>query len=48
MKELAWQEVNKKDAIVTKRKTFKTQEAMEKFIEKLYEKDNFCRILSTR
>lgn len=48
MKELVWQEFNKNDRIVTKRKTFKTQEAMQKFIEKVVEKDNFYTILATR
>lgn len=48
MKEIAWQEFNKSDRIVTKRKSFKTEEAMEKFIEKLTEKDNFYTILATR
>ncbi len=48
MKELAWQEINKNDKIITKRKSFKTAEAMEKFIEKLFEKDSFYRILATR
>ena len=48
MKELVWQEFNKSDRIVTKRKSFKTEEAMQKFIEKLTEKDNFYTILATR
>lgn len=48
MKEVAWQEFNKNDRLVTKRKSFKTAEAMEKFIEKLFEKDNFHTILATR
>lgn len=48
MNELAWQEINKNDKVVTKRKTFKTSEAMEKFIEKVCEKDNFYKILVTR
>lgn len=29
MKELAWQEVNKNERVVSKRKTFKTQDAVE-------------------
>lgn len=29
MKELAWQEVNKNERVVSKRKTFKTQDALE-------------------
>ena len=48
MKEIVWQEFNKSDRLVTKRKSFKTGEAMEKFIEKLTEKDNFYTILATR
>ena len=48
MKEIVWQEFNKSDRIVTKRKSFKTEEAMLKFIEKVTEKDNFYTILATR
>lgn len=48
MKEIVWQEFNKSDRIVTKRKSFKTEDAMQKFIEKLAEKDNFHTILATR
>lgn len=48
MKELAWQEFNKSDRIVTKRKSFKTDETLEKFIEKITEKENFYTILATR
>ena len=48
MKEIVWQEFNKSDRLVTKRKSCKTGEAMEKFIEKLTEKDNFYTILATR
>lgn len=48
MKELMWQEFNKSDRLITKRKTFKTDEAMQKFIEKLIEKENFYAILATR
>lgn len=48
MNEIMWQEINKSDRIVTKRKTFKSREAMQKFIEKLTGKDNFCTILATR
>ena len=46
MKELAWQEVNKNERVVSKRKTFKTQDALEKFIDKLVMKDNFIMILA--
>ena len=48
MKEIVWQEFNKSDRIVTKRKSFKTEEAMRKFIEKVTEKDNFYTILATQ
>lgn len=48
MKEVAWQEFNKSGKLVTKRKSFNTAEAMEKYIEKLFEKDNFYTILATR
>ena len=48
MNELAWQEYNKSGRIVTKRKTFKTDAAMERFIEKLVDKDNFYQILAYR
>lgn len=48
MFEVVWQEFNKNDRLVTKRKSFKTTEAMEKFIEKVSEKDNFYTILATR
>lgn len=48
MREVAWQEFNKSDKLVTKRKSFKTDAEMEKFIERLFEKDNFCTILATR
>ena len=48
MREIAWQEFNKNDRLVTKRKEFKTEAAAQKFLDKLTEKDNFCRILATR
>lgn len=48
MFEIAWQEFNKSDRLVTKRKSFKTAEAMKRFIEKVVEKDNFYTILATR
>lgn len=48
MREVAWQEFDKNDRLVTKRKSFKTDRAMEKFIEKITEKDNFYTILATR
>lgn len=48
MFEVMWQEINKSDKIVTKRKEFKTEGAMQRFIEKLCGKDNFYGILATR
>lgn len=46
MYEAAWQEINNKGAIVSKRKTFKTEAALEKFIANLFKKDGFHRILA--
>ena len=46
--EITWQEFSKSGQIVTKRKEFKTEKAIQKYIEKLYEKDNFYMILGTR
>ena len=44
---LRWIEVNAKDQVVMKEKFFKTKKALEKFIEKVQEKDNFIRLDST-
>lgn len=46
--EVAWQEFDKHDRLVTKRKAFKTEAAFDRFIERLFEKDNFYKILATR
>lgn len=46
MNEITWQEVNSRDQIITKRKSFDSAEKMEKFIEKLEQKDNFIGILA--
>nr|DAW51822.1 MAG TPA: hypothetical protein [Caudoviricetes sp.] len=46
MFEIAYQEVNKRDEVVTKRKSFKTEAAREKFVEKAMQKDNFVCVLS--
>lgn len=48
MYEVAWQEFNKSGRLTTKRKTFKTETAMNRFIEKVAEKDSFYQILATR
>lgn len=48
MTEISWQEFSKSDRIVSKRREFKTPEAAERFLEKLYDKDNFYRVLGTR
>ena len=48
MFEVAWQEFNRRAEIVTKRKTFITEAALDRFIEKLYDKDNFWQILGYR
>ena len=44
---IAWQEFNRRDEVVTKEKTFKTEAAMQKFTAKLEEKENFYRTLAT-
>lgn len=46
MFEIAYQEVNKRDEVVAKRKSFKTEAAREKFVEKAMQKDNFVCVLS--
>lgn len=48
MYELAWREINKAGNIVTKRKEFKTKEAMDKHIDKLCESGNLYEIYGTR
>lgn len=48
MKEICWQEFTKSGSIVTKRREFKTEAAATTFIEKLYDKDSFYRVLATR
>lgn len=47
-KELAWQEFNKRDQVVTKRKEFNSEKEMIKFIDKLVEKETFYQILASR
>lgn len=39
-----WVEFNKKDQLVGKRKEFKTEDEMKKFIDKLEKKDSFYMI----
>lgn len=46
--EVAWQEIGRNDRVTTKRRAFKTQEALDRFVEKVTEKDNFYRILAYR
>lgn len=46
--EVAWQEYDKNDRIVTKTRTFKTEEARAKFIEKISYKMSFYCIEATR
>ena len=48
MNETIWQEFGKDGRIVTRRRTFRTFELMQKFIYKLIEKDNFYKILAIR
>ena len=48
MTEIVWQEIKKNGEIAEKRRTFKTEKALEKFIDKLVDKDNFYNIFATR
>ena len=44
--QVAWQEFDAKDRMVTKRRSFATFKAMKTFINKLIEKPNFYQIYS--
>lgn len=46
MFEVTYQEVNKRDEVVTKRKSFKTAAARDKFVERASQKDNFLCVLA--
>lgn len=48
MFEVAWQEIGRNDRVVTKRRTFKTEAALERFVSKLEQKDSFLRIIAYR
>lgn len=48
MAELAWMEFNRSGHIISKRKEFKSNEAMERYIEKLFKKDSFYKIIGYR
>ena len=48
MYEIMWQEFNRKSEIITKRKSFRTEAALDRFIEKLHGKDNFWQIIGYR
>lgn len=48
MYELAWQEFDRNNQIVSKRKEFKTEKARTTFANKLEEKASFYRILAYR
>lgn len=48
MFEIVWQEFNRKAQIITKCKSFRTEAALEKFIDKLHSKDNFWQIIGYR
>ena len=48
MYEIAWQEFDRNDRLVTKRKAFKTEEGRAKFIERISYKASFYFILATR
>ena len=46
MFEVTYLEVNKRDEVVTKRKSFKTAAARDKFVERASQKDNFLCVLA--
>ena len=46
--EVAWQEFDRNDRLVTKRKAFKTEEGRAKFLERISDKASFCCIYGTR
>lgn len=46
--EVAWQEINAKGRIVTKRKCFDSEAKLNRFVEKLFQKDNFVQVLGYR
>ena len=48
MFEIMWQEISKTGKITTKRKSFNTEAARDKFIDKLTEKDSFYQIIGYR
>ena len=43
-----WQEVNRKNQVITKEKIFRTGAEMDDFVDELMEKANFVQILATR
>lgn len=45
MSDVVWQEFNRRNQVVTKRKSFRTDAALRRFVEKLHEKDNFWQII---
>lgn len=47
MYELAWQEIDRKGNIISKRRAFKSSRARTAFAEKLLEKSSFYRTLGT-
>lgn len=48
MYEIMWQEISKTGKITTKRKGFKTEAALDKFIDKITVKDSFYQIIGYR
>lgn len=44
---IRWMEFSRDDRIVKKEKTFRSQVAMERFIERLYDKNNFFSLESS-
>lgn len=46
--EVCWQEFDRNGRIVTKRKAFKSERAFNRFVDKLFAKENFFKVLAYR
>ena len=46
--EVCWQEITAKGKIVTKRKAFKNERTFNRFVDKLFEKNGFLKVIAYR
>jgi len=46
MNMIVWQEFTKSGSITTKRKSFKSAAELERFTQRLFDKDNFYKIIA--